>query len=59
MSIKVQNLTKQVIPLVMPTELGGDQVNIGPKKTIMLAISKATAQINFLVSANKLRIKQG
>lgn len=58
MAIKVQNTTNQVIPIVCPTKDGGDQINIFPRKTVVLALDKATSQINHLVGKGILKIKK-
>lgn len=58
MSIKVQNSTDQVIPLVIPSAKGGEEVRIAPRQTVILAINEPTAQINFLVSKGILKIRK-
>ena len=58
MSIKVQNSTDQVIPLVIPGVGGGEEVRVAPRQTIILAINEPTKQINFLVSKGILKIRK-
>lgn len=58
MAIKIQNITKQVIPIIIPGPNGGEEKRILPRETVVLAIQKPTSQIDSLVKKNKLRIRK-
>lgn len=57
MAIKVQNCSRQVVPLIVPGQDGGTQVNLKPRETVVLALTKPTAQIVALKSRGMLKIK--
>jgi hypothetical protein len=55
--IKVQNVTRQIVPIIIPNSKGGEQINIKPRETVGLNISKPTAQILALKKRGILKIK--
>lgn len=58
MAIKVQNVTNQVVPIVIPDNQGGNEVRLAPRELVVLAIREATAQINGLVNKGILKIRK-
>ena len=58
MAIKVKNTTKQTIPVVIPSKEGGEEVRIGPGKTVILGVDKLTNQLRSLVNKGKLKIRK-
>jgi hypothetical protein len=55
--VKVQNTTRQVVPIIIPDKNGGEQINIKPREIVGLGIDKPTAQILSLQSRGILKIK--
>jgi hypothetical protein len=57
MSLKVQNVSKQMIPIIIPTVTGGNQINLKPRETVVLALDEPTSQLLALKSRKKIKFK--
>ena len=58
MSIKVQNATDQVVPVILVNNKGGEEIRISPRKTVVLGIDKLSEQLKQLISKGILKIRK-
>jgi hypothetical protein len=57
-AIKIQNISTQVIPVIIPTKSGGDEKRLAPREVVVITtLDKPTAQMNSLIKDGLLKVR--
>jgi len=58
MAIKIQNISNQVIPVIIPTSTGGEEKRLQPRESVVITtLLKPTVQMESLVDSGYIKIR--
>lgn len=57
MAIKIQNVTNQVVPVIVPGPNGGTEIRLAPRQIVVLATEK-TDQLSKLENKGIIKIRK-